>query len=637
MKKITAFVLSLVMVLSLLPVTVMALQQEAVLIGTPEELVAYASSGDKTATVKLTADIDMSSKTDWSGISGFSGTFDGDGYVISNLTGTMGLFADSSGTVKNVYLKDVTINGGGNNGAVVGLNYGRVIGCVSTGRVDAGNYDWSEGGIVGYNAGGTIEGCVSFCSATGGTAGGLVGSNVGNGNMKYCYYGGTNSGLEGDNIYGKYSSVDVYYKSGNSYMRYNDDSSCTAANVIAAVNGRLNEENHFSLAVVNNEIQVVRKYTVTVTAGSNGTATVAEAIVAEGETVTITAAPASGYEVETIKAYKTGDETSSVTVTDGKFIMPAHAVTVAVTFKASTYSVTLDAKSGTIAAGKDVTSYTYGVGATLPAATDMTKAGYTFAGWYANSDFSGSAVTEISATDTGDKTFYAKWTEKITDSVVDKPTTDNEDSLTADAKVEGFDAVAEAMRNKHTDASSVVVKLTMSDQVMVTGEPETAELEKVQQEQKAIQKKAVGKKLVFFDLSVTKIIDNGTPETVTETETLLEICIPYDSTKMRNIVAYRYHDNAVEVLKAVGKDSTTEGYWVGDDGYVHIYTQKFSTYAIGYNTPSYGYYVSDNTTVKEETKVESAPTFDAGIGLYVGMSVMAATGSAVVIGKKREN
>ena len=35
-------------------------------------------------------------------------------------------------------------------------------------------------------------------------------------------------------------------------------------------------------------------------------------------------------------------------------------------------------------------------------------------------------------------------------------------------------------------------------------------------------------------------------------------------------------------------------------------------------------------------KVESAETFDAGIALYVGMSVMAAAGSAVVIGKKKD-
>ena len=35
-----------------------------------------------------------------------------------------------------------------------------------------------------------------------------------------------------------------------------------------------------------------------------------------------------------------------------------------------------------------------------------------------------------------------------------------------------------------------------------------------------------------------------------------------------------------------------------------------------------------------ETKVESAETFDAGIAMYVGMSVMAAAGSAVVLKKK---
>ena len=40
--------------------------------------------------------------------------------------------------------------------------------------------------------------------------------------------------------------------------------------------------------------------------------------------------------------------------------------------------------------------------------------------------------------------------------------------------------------------------------------------------------------------------------------------------------------------------------------------------------------------VDTDTKVESAETFDAGIALYVGMSVMAAAGSAVVL-KKRED
>ena len=80
----------------------------------------------------------------------------------------------------------------------------------------------------------------------------------------------------------------------------------------------------------------------------------------------------------------------------------------------STYSVTLQTDGGTIASGKEVTGYTYGTGAVLPTANDMTREGYRFDGWYADSSFSGSPITEISATETGNKTFYAKWTKNTT-------------------------------------------------------------------------------------------------------------------------------------------------------------------------------------------------------------------------------
>ena len=76
---------------------------------------------------------------------------------------------------------------------------------------------------------------------------------------------------------------------------------------------------------------------------------------------------------------------------------------------ANTYTVKLETNGGKIAAGKDVTAYTCGTGAALPGAGDITSGGYTFEGWYEDSGFSGAPVTEISRTDTGDKTFYAKW------------------------------------------------------------------------------------------------------------------------------------------------------------------------------------------------------------------------------------
>ena len=43
-----------------------------------------------------------------------------------------------------------------------------------------------------------------------------------------------------------------------------------------------------------------------------------------------------------------------------------------------------------------------------------TKDGYTFVGWYDNSEFTGSAVTTITAGSTGDKTFWAKWIQDLT-------------------------------------------------------------------------------------------------------------------------------------------------------------------------------------------------------------------------------
>ncbi len=73
------------------------------------------------------------------------------------------------------------------------------------------------------------------------------------------------------------------------------------------------------------------------------------------------------------------------------------------------YQVTMQTNGGTIAPGKEIKSYTGGKSLTLPGAGDITRGGYTFAGWYEDSGFSGSPVTEISSTDTGDKTLYAKW------------------------------------------------------------------------------------------------------------------------------------------------------------------------------------------------------------------------------------
>ena len=96
---------------------------------------------------------------------------------------------------------------------------------------------------------------------------------------------------------------------------------------------------------------------------------------------------------------------------NGKFYAPGDSVPAEVTkltaqWTAPTYAVTLNTNGGTINSG-NVTSYTYGVGATLP--TDVTRTGYTFKGWYDNENLTGSPVTAIGGTETGNKEYWAKW------------------------------------------------------------------------------------------------------------------------------------------------------------------------------------------------------------------------------------
>ena len=88
--------------------------------------------------------------------------------------------------------------------------------------------------------------------------------------------------------------------------------------------------------------------------------------------------------------------------------VPSDVTELTVQWTAPTYAVTLNTNGGTINSG-NVTSYTYGVGATLPTAGDMTYTGHTFVGWYDNENLTGSPVTAIGGAETGNKEYWAKW------------------------------------------------------------------------------------------------------------------------------------------------------------------------------------------------------------------------------------
>ncbi|MDR0598015.1 MAG: InlB B-repeat-containing protein [Treponema sp.] len=87
-----------------------------------------------------------------------------------------------------------------------------------------------------------------------------------------------------------------------------------------------------------------------------------------------------------------------------------HALAATVTMHAqwtlAAYSISYNLGGGTNAA-ENPAEYT--IESADIALAAPTRAGYTFGGWFANSGFTGAAVTAIPAGSTGDRTFYARW------------------------------------------------------------------------------------------------------------------------------------------------------------------------------------------------------------------------------------
>ncbi|WP_302511076.1 GLUG motif-containing protein [uncultured Ruminococcus sp.] len=179
---------------------------------------------------ELTEDIDLGGK-EWTpigetvadlilggtGYFAFAGNFDGNGYIIKNLTigietspysgDVCGLFGATSGTIEDVVLENVSINYVGGNhssgygfrmgGALVGYSMGDIVNCTVIGLDMKAGSDGSYvalnsiGGLVGVQDGDTT---VSHSRVSGkieettkkGNVGGFVGTLVKGSSAKYC-------------------------------------------------------------------------------------------------------------------------------------------------------------------------------------------------------------------------------------------------------------------------------------------------------------------------------------------------------------------------------------------------------------------------------------------------------------------
>ena len=223
-KSALAVLLSLMMILVLFPANAFAMEGEGTTdhpykIATAEELYEFANivnERNNTACAVLTADITLSSDTNWTPIGNYSnqykGTFDGGGHTITGLSVDIqsdntiyaGLFGyiGEGGTIKNVGLEDskITCSSSGyiHVGGVCGFNGGTIENCYNTGDVSGtGTSSYGDvyaGGVCGLNYHGTIQNCYNTGDVSGTStssydtvfAGGVCGQNY-RGTIQNCH------------------------------------------------------------------------------------------------------------------------------------------------------------------------------------------------------------------------------------------------------------------------------------------------------------------------------------------------------------------------------------------------------------------------------------------------------------------
>ena len=124
----------------------------------------------------------------------------------------------------------------------------------------------------------------------------------------------------------------------------------------------------------------VEEYVLTLGNPTNGTLTAtSNGRVGEGTAVILTATPDEGYKLKNLKAYKTGDESQTVAISENKFTMPAYDVTVEAEFEAITYTLTYAAGAGGTIQGSATQTVAHGQSGTEVEAKP--NEGYKFVKW----------------------------------------------------------------------------------------------------------------------------------------------------------------------------------------------------------------------------------------------------------------
>ena len=141
---------------------------------------------------------------------------------------------------------------------------------------------------------------------------------------------------------------------------------------------------------------------------------------------------------------------------------------------------------------------------------------------------------------------------------------------TPNVAVGGLDEEAEAIR-----LESGAKDVTLSMFIESKTESKAANADKIR------AKALPNQDIEYLDIRVESTVDS-VKKTMDKTHTVLEIAIPYNFGGKESVMLYRYHDGKAALLTENDSEKDGTYYLDKENGYIHLYTDRFSTYAIGY-------------------------------------------------------
>jgi|GEM_PF-4365062 Listeria/Bacterioides repeat len=322
---------------------------------------------------------------------------------------------EAAGTI-TLSINNAAVSAGGSFAAgIAGVNEGRIAKSKNTGEISGENY---SGGIAGKNnrtAGnddsGKITGCLNLGTIEGDDSGGIAGES--NGAIISCYNSGAISDPSSGGLVGDWSggsvSISFYLDSSASsaFGGIPDSDNTNLASASQLLSGRIavaldayGSYPYWGQADFQSYPDIV---------GLDASAAVKRVFKVEFSSLT---EETIVYVLDGTAAAAPEYTLAGHTLSWNKDISAVHSsFTTNAVWTPNVYPLVLSENGGIYAEDyTEPSDYTYGTAPALPAATDISKTGYTFLGWTATDEASDTDyISAVAADRIGETAFYAKW------------------------------------------------------------------------------------------------------------------------------------------------------------------------------------------------------------------------------------